>query len=406
MPATEVLKYIGPAFLVTVGFIDPGNWATNMAAGSQYGYALLWVVTLGTIMLVLLQHNAAHLGIVTGLCLSEASATFFRPWMSRILLVTAIGASVATAFAELLGTAIGLNMLFGLPLSLGAVLTAGLASTMLLTNTYRRLEQWILGFVSLVGLAFLVELSLVHIAWGTAAQASLTPSVPAGAQLIILGVLGAVVMPHNIYLHSEIIQSRHWNLRGEEVIGAKLRYEFIDTLAAMLVGWAINAAMILVGAAVFFKHGVVITELPQAHDALQPLLGEAAATIFALALIFAGYASSMTAGMAGASMLAGMSKKPMELSEKRSRTGALITLLAPLPAIFLLQDPFRGLVGSQVLLSLQLPFTVLPLVILTSSRRVMGKFANAGWERILLWAVVAAVVSLNLLLVAQLSVTG
>jgi len=404
MPATEVLKYIGPGFLVTVGFIDPGNWATNMAAGSQYGYALLWIVTLGTIMLVFLQHNAAHLGIVTGLCLSEASATFFRPWVSRFLLVTAIGASVATAFAEILGTAIGLNMLFGLPLTVGAILAAGVASAMLLTNTYRRLEQWILGFVSLVGLAFLAELSFVHIDWGIAAEAAVTPSVPTGAQAIVLGVLGAVVMPHNIYLHSEIIQSRRWNQRGDEVIGARLRFEFIDTLAAMLVGWAINVAMILVAAAVFFKHGLLITELPQAHDALQPLLGDAAATIFALALLFAGYASSMTAGMAGASMLAGMSKRAMDLSEKHSRAGALITLLVPLPVIFLVGDPFRGLIGSQVLLSLQLPFTVLPLVILTSSKKVMGQYANAGWERVLLWAVVAAAVSINLLLVLELLV--
>ena len=401
MPATEVLKYIGPGFLVTVGFIDPGNWAANMAAGSHYGYALLWMVTLGTAALILLQHNAAHLGIVTGLCLSEASATYFKPWASRTLIVTAVLASISTALAEVLGTAIGLNMLCGLPLPIGATLAAGVAAAMLLTHTYRRLEQWILGFVSLVGIAFLVELSYVHLDWGRAASSWVTPNIPEGSVPIILSVLGAVVMPHNIYLHSEIIQSRRWHLHGEEVIDAKLKYEFIDTLAAMLVGWAINSAMILVAAAVFFKHGVIVTELPQAHDALQPLLGDAAATVFALALVFAGYASSMTAGMAGASMLAGMSKKPMDLSEPRSRVGALITLLVPLPIIFILQDPFRGLLWSQVALSLQLPFTILPLVLLTSSKKVMGRFANVGWVKLLLWAVAFAVLALNLMLLVQ-----
>jgi len=216
--------------------------------------------------------------------------------------------------------------------------------------------------------------------------------------LIAMAMLGAVVMPHNIYLHSEIIQSRRWNLRGEDVIGAKLKYEFIDTLAAMLVGWAINSAMILVAAAVFFKHGILVTELPQAHDALQPLLGEAAATVFALALVAAGYASSITAGMAGASIVAGMTKRPMDLAEPRSQVGAMVTLFAPLPIIFLLADPFAGLLWSQVVLSVQLPFTIAPLILLTSSRKVMGHFANSRAERIILSLIGLAVIALNVLL--------
>jgi NRAMP (natural resistance-associated macrophage protein)-like metal ion transporter len=277
----ELFKYLGPGFLVTVGFIDPGNWAANVAAGSNYGYSLLWMVTLSTLMLILLQHNAAHLGIVTGLCLSEACAKYFGRGVSGWLLGSAVGASVSTALAEVLGTAIGLNMLFGLPLAAGAFLSSGLVLYMIFSNSYPRLEKWILGFVSLIGIAFLLELSMVKIPWSEAARAWVVPSLPAGSLPVVMSVLGAVVMPHNLFLHSEVIQSRQWNLQGEEVIQKQLKFEYADTLVAMLVGWAINSTMILVAASVFHTHGVVVTELPQAQATLKPLLGNAAAVIFA-----------------------------------------------------------------------------------------------------------------------------
>ncbi|NLI28827.1 MAG: Nramp family divalent metal transporter, partial [Nitrospiraceae bacterium] len=244
--AREILKFIGPGFLVTVGFIDPGNWASNIAAGSEFGYALLWMVTLSTIMLIMLQHNAAHLGIATGLCLSEAATRHFPPWINTVFLGSSVLAAISTALAELLGAAIGLHMLFGLPLVVGAAGTALLVGGMLLTNSYKKVERWIIGFVSLIGLAFLFELSLVRLDWGSAAQSWVVPSVPQGALPIVMSVMGAVVMPHNIFLHSEIIQSRQWNLESDDIIHRQLRYEFFDTLIAMIVGWAINSAMILV----------------------------------------------------------------------------------------------------------------------------------------------------------------
>jgi manganese transport protein len=398
----ELFKYLGPGFLVTVGFIDPGNWAANMAAGSNYGYSLLWMVTLSTLMLILLQHNAAHLGIVTGLCLSEACAKYFGRGVSGWLLGSAVGASVSTALAEVLGTAIGLNMLFGLPLPAGAVLSSGLVLYMLFSNRYPRLEKWILGFVSLIGIAFLLELSMVKIPWSEAARAWVVPSLPAGSLPVVMSVLGAVVMPHNLFLHSEVIQSRQWNLQGEEVIQKQMKFEYADTLVAMLVGWVINSIMILVAAAVFHTHGVVVTELPQAQATLKPLLGNAAAVIFALALLFSGFSSSITAGMAGGSIFAGIFQKPFNSSDRHSRMGIYVTLFSALGIILFLQDPFQGLLWSQIILSLQLPLTVVPLILLTSSAKVMGKFANSLRDKLLLWGVACVVLFLNGMLLIQI----
>ena len=249
--AREFLSYLGPGILVTVGFIDPGNWASNMAAGADYGYTLLWMVTLSTIMLILLQHNAAHLGIVTGDCLSEAATRYLPRPLSRFVLGTAIMAAAATVMAELLGGAIALQMLFNLPLTAGAVLLAGFCLYLLWSNSYNKLEKIIVAFVSLIGLSFLAELALVKVDWGASLQSWVTPAFPSGSLLVIASVLGAVVMPHNLFLHSEVIQSRQWNLENETVIARQLRFEFLDTLFSMGIGWAINSAMIIIAAVVF-----------------------------------------------------------------------------------------------------------------------------------------------------------
>ena len=255
LQALELLKYIGPGFLVTVGFIDPGNWASNVAAGSLYGYRLLWMVTLSTLMLILLQHNAAHLGIVTGLCISEAATKFMHPRFSRLVLGSAVAASVSTALAEIMGAAIGLNLLFKLPLRIGAIMVTAAVIWLLLSNGYRRIEKLIIAFVSLIGLSFLYELSLVHIPWAEVASGWVTPVIPLGSIPVIMSVLGAVVMPHNLFLHSEIIQSRQLNQHGTDVIEKQLRFEFVDTLNSMVIGWAINSSMIILAAATFFASG-------------------------------------------------------------------------------------------------------------------------------------------------------
>lgn len=247
----DFFKYIGPGLLVTVGFIDPGNWASNFAAGSDYGYALLWIVTLSTVMLIILQHNVAHLGIVTGLCLSEAATRYTPRWVSRPVLATAVLASISTSLAEILGGAIALQMLFGIPVVWGAVLTTALVVIMLFTNSYKRIERAIIAFVSVIGLSFLYELFLVDIDWGLAARSWVVPSIPEGSMLIIMSVLGAVVMPHNLFLHSEVVQSHEYNKQSDTAIRKLLKYEFYDTLLSMGIGWAINSAMILLAASTF-----------------------------------------------------------------------------------------------------------------------------------------------------------
>ncbi|MBV5338253.1 MAG: Nramp family divalent metal transporter [Deltaproteobacteria bacterium] len=403
MASMELFRYIGPGFFVTVGFIDPGNWVTNVAAGSQFGYQLLWVVTLSTIILIVVQHNAAHLGIVTGLCLSEAASKFFKPWLRILMLGSAMVACVATALAELLGGAIGLNMLTGLPIAVGAVLSAVFSAWMLFSKNYQRLEKWIMGFVSLIGIAFVFEIWLADVSWVQTAVGWVTPTFPPGALPVIMGVLGAVVMPHNIFLHSEVIQSRQWNAQGDDVIKKQLKYEFLDTLAGMGAGWAINSAMIIMAAAVFYKNGIVVNELPQVTITLEPIFGKASAVVFALGLLFAGLSSSVTAGMAGGSVFAGIFIEPFDINDPHSRIGVGITLLGALAGIMLLPDPFKGILWSQIALSLQLPLTIIPLILLTSSRKVMGEYTNRRLGASVLWIVGLIVIGLNIALLVDLA---
>ncbi len=400
--AREILRYIGPGILVTVGFIDPGNWASNLAAGAGYGYKLLWMVTLSTIMLIILQHNVAHLGIATGLCLSEAATQHLKPWLSRSVLLTAVAASVATAMAEILGAGIALTMLFHVPLKIACVFAALLCAWLLWSNSYKKLEHLIMLFVSLIGFSFLYELSLVQVDWGQAATGWVVPVMPEGSVAVVMSVLGAVVMPHNLFLHSEIIQSRQWNLEDEVVIQRQLKYEFADTLIAMLIGWAINSAMILMAATVFFSSGVAVEELQQAKDLLQPLLGSSAALVFALALLFSGVSSTVTAGMAGGSIFAGMFNEPYDIKDRHSLLGVSLTYALALLVILFIDSPFEGLVYSQVALSIQLPWTIFLQVHLTSSTKVMGKYANGRWLKYLLWLVAAIVSGLNILLLQDM----
>ena len=396
--ALDFIKYIGPGLLVTVGFIDPGNWASNVAAGSSYGYKLLWMVTLSTVMLIILQHNAAHLGIVTGYCMSEAATKFLQPSVSKFVLISAVLASILTAMAEILGAAIALQMLFKIPIKIGSLITVVFVSWMLYTNSYKKLEKWIIGFVSLIGISFIFELSLVDVKWTEAVVSWVKPEFPPGSMPIIMSVLGAVVMPHNLFLHSEIIQSRQWNLEDEEIIVKQLNYEYFDTIFSMVIGWAINSAMIIVAASAFFANHISVTELDQAQQMLKPLLGNASAVVFALALLFAGISSSITAGMAGGSIFAGIYKEPYDINDIHTRVGVGITYIFAVLLIFFVKSPFQGLVYSQMFLSVQLPITIFLLIYLTSSKKIMGKFANTLLYKILLWTTGIIVTILNVML--------
>lgn len=395
---SEVFKFIGPGIIVTVGFIDPGNWAANLAAGASYGYELLWVVTLSTIMLILLQHNVAHLGIVRGQCLSECAYEFLPRWLSRFVLSTAGIAAAATALAEFIGAAIALKMLFGIPLVIGSILTAVICSVMLITNSYQKLERIIAGFVSLIALAYVIEVNMVNVDWAAAGIGWVNPSIPNESMLVILSILGAVIMPHNLFLHSEIIQSRQFNTQDPEIMQRQLRYEFLDTLLSMGIGWMINSAMIILAAAVFYAHGVGVTELEQAEELLKPLIGPAAGTIFALALLFAGFASSATAGMAGASIFAGMWGESYDMKDVHSRLGLFLTYVPALGLILFVTDSFQALLVSQMFLSLQLPITIFLQLFMTSSRRVMGQYTNRTFTNIILWGIGIVVTGMNIYL--------
>ncbi|GBG96411.1 Nramp family divalent metal transporter [Lactococcus termiticola] len=402
-PALDFLRYVGPGLIVAVGFIDPGNWAANLAAGSQFGYKLLWVISLSTIMLAFLQHNVAHLGIVTGKCLSENATEYLRPWLSRLILITAVLASISTATAELLGGALALQMIFGLPIMVGTPIVAILVIWFLFSNSYSKIEKVIIGFVSLIGISLLAEIFIIpHIDWTSALHGSFVPHITPAAMPIILSALGAVVMPHNLFLHSEVIQSRQWHLEDEKVIQRQLKFEFFDTIFSMFLGWVINSVIIIIAAALFFPH--VVTEMAQAQDILKPLLGPGAAILFGLAFLFAGVASSVTAGMAGGSIFAGIFAEPYDARDPHSRLGVLITIIGAALAIMgfsLVTSSFNILIYSQVFLSIQLPITIFLQIYLTSSKKIMGKYKNVWYTKILLLATGIFVTILNVILLVE-----
>ena len=382
----NILKFIGPGLLVTVGFIDPGNWASNIAAGSGYGYTLLWMVTLSTIMLIILQHNAAHLGIVTGLCLSEAASRYINRTLKNVILATAVAAAIATAMAEILGGAIALQMLFHIPIKVGSMLILVVVLFCEFTNAYKRIEKLIMLFVSLIGFCFLIEICMVKIDWGAAATGWVKPVFPSHAMPVIMSVLGAVVMPHNLFLHSEIIQSRKWNLKEEAVIQRQLKFEFKDTLFSMIIA-----------AATFYQRGENhVDDLTTAGNMLTPLLGNEATVIFAIALLLAGLSSSITAGMAGGTIFSGIFNKPYGIATKETRQGVLITMIPAALIILLIRSPFQGLIYSQMLLAVQLPITIFTQIYLTSSKKVMGKYANSTGLKMVLWAIAIVVTALNI----------
>ncbi|WP_108310355.1 Nramp family divalent metal transporter [Thermodesulfobium acidiphilum] len=394
-------KYFGPGILITVGFIDPGNWASNIAAGSDYSYSLLWMVTLSTIMLILLQQNASKIGMVTGLCMSEATMKFLKPIYGYLILGTAVTACIFTYFAEVLGAAIALNMLFKIPLILGAVFTSLIVVFMLYSQSYAHIEKYIIAFVSLIGFSFIYELSIINVDWRAAVVGWVVPSMPHGSIFVILSVLGAVVMPHNLFLHSEIVQSRKFDISDEKKFKKQIRMSYLDTIFSMGIGWAINSAMIILAAATFFAHGLHVDELQKAQKILVPLIGDTSSLVFALALLFAGFSSSITASMAGGTIFAGIFSEPYDVKDIHTKGGIFITVFFALLLMFFTSDPFQGLLLSQVLLSFQLPITIILQLYLTSRTSVMGIYKNSRLLNAILWIIAIIVIYLNALLLLQ-----
>ena len=393
----QFLSFLGPGFLVTVGFIDPGNWAANIEGGSQFGYQLLWVITLSTLMLIIIQHMAAKLGIATGKSLAVNIREYFPAPVSAFLGITIVLACAATDVAELIGGAIGFHLLFGLPLWAGALLTVILKVFLVVSQRYHRIENIIIGFLGIIACCYLIELVIVKPDWAAAIPAMVIPHVNRSSIYFAMAILGAVVMPHNIFLHSNVIHSRKWGISENEKMEL-LRYEKLDTSVAMLLGWVVNSAMVIVAAAVFSKNHIVVTSIEQASATLRPLAGPLAGLLFAVALVFAGVGSSITSSMAEANVITGFLGKPEDPRTPLYRIAVFITAIPSFIIILLGMDAFRILIFSQVVLSIQLPFTLLPLLILCLNPKVMGGFRSSAREFAAAVIISAVVIALNIYL--------
>jgi len=399
-----LLRFLGPGFLVTVGFIDPGNWATNIEGGSRFGYSLLWVITLSTIMLIVIQNMAAKLGIATGKSLAVNIRDRFSRPVSAILGLTIVLACIATDVAELLGGAIGFNLLFGFPLWMGALVTVGLETFLIVSQRYHRLETIIMGFLAIIALCYLIEIYIVKPDWSAALPAAVIPNLNRESIYVAMAILGAVVMPHNIFLHSNVIHSRKWGISEDEKM-AQLNYEKVDTLAAMIMGWVVNSSMIIVAAAVFAANQTDVTSIEQASATLTPLAGPLAGFLFAVALVFAGVGSSVTSSMAEVNVITGFLGKPEDPRTFLYRFSVFATAIPSFLIIVLSMDTYKILIFSQVVLSLQLPFTLIPLLMLCRDEKRMGRFASGAVEFTAAIIISAIVIVLNIYLLYT-TVTG
>ncbi len=405
IPFRKLLSFLGPGFIVTVGFIDPGNWATNIEGGSKFGYQLLWVITLSTIMLIVIQHMAAKLGIATGKSLAVNIRENFSTPISYFLGITIVLACIATDVAELIGGAIGFNLLFHFPLWLGALVTVLLEVFLIVSQRYHRLEAIIIGFLTIIAACYIIEILIIKPDWASVAPSIIIPKIDRASIYIAMGILGAVVMPHNIFLHSNVIHSRKWGISENEKISL-IKYEKLDTLFAMIMGWVVNSAMIIVAATVFFKNNVLVDSIEQASATLKPLAGSLAGLLFAIALVFAGVGSSITSSMAEVNVITGFLGKPEDPRTLLYKLSVFITAIPSFLIIIFSMDTFRILVFSQVVLSIQLPFTLVPLIMLCRSKKLMKNFRSSHKEFIAAFIISAVVISLNLYLLYSLIVEG
>jgi len=393
----RLLAFVGPAYLVSIGYMDPGNWATDIEGGARFGYALIWVLLLSNAMALLLQVLAARLGVVTGYDLAQGCRREYPRPVTWILWFLTEIAIAATDLAEIIGTVIGLNLLFGLPLLWGCVVAA--FDTFLLLAIQRlgvrRMEAFILMLVGTIAACFLIEVFLARPDWG-AAVAGLRPVLPHGALFIAIGIIGATVMPHNLFLHSSLVQSRAID-RTYTGRAEACRFNLIDSLVALNGAFLVNAAILIMSAADFHSRGIAVTEIQQAHELLERLLGGTVAPLaFGIALLAAGQSSTLTGTISGQVVMEGFLDIRLRPWVRRmiTRSVALVPAVIVI-VLFGSGGIYRLLILSQVILSLLLPFAVIPLVQFTSQREKMGMFANSPWLRWLSWIVGGIIVVLN-----------
>lgn len=400
------LAFAGPGFLVSVGYMDPGNWATDLAGGSRYGYALLWVILASNLMAIFLQTLCARLGLVTGKDLAQACRDYYKKPAAIALWLLCEIAIIACDLAEVIGSAVALQLLFNIPLLYGVLIT-GADVLVLLTLTrfgFRKLEAVVITLVGTVAACFALEMFLARPEWAGVLGGLVTPRLPDKEALAIaLGILGATVMPHNLYLHSSIVQTRAHD-RSKEGVKQAIRYNTLDTVIALGSAFFVNAAILVLAAAAFYKSGTVVEELKQAHELLSPLLGAGAATAFAVALLASGQSSTITGTLAGQIVMEGFLRIRIQPWLRRLITRSL----AIIPAIFLIiatggKQTVSLLLLSQVVLSMQLSFAIFPLVMFTSDRKRMGDFANPLWMKIVGYVICTIIASLNLYLLWQVA---
>jgi manganese transport protein len=394
----RALLFLGPAFVISVGYMDPGNWGTDIEGGARFGYKLLWIILLANLMAILLQVLSAKLGIATGKSLPQVCRDHYPRWLSVVLWITAELAAIATDLAEFLGGAVGFYLLFRIPLFPAALLTGVVISLILLLEHFgmRKLEMVIIGLIAVIGFVYMSEIWLSKPNWGEITRGLLLPSIPVGATLVAVGIIGATVMPHNLYLHSALIQTR---VRSSDSLDRKkqvYRLAILDTAVALNGAFFVNAAILAMSAAVFSGGKLHTYSLESAHQTLTPLLGPLAGIAFAVALLASGLASSTTATLAGQVVMEGFLHHRINVWLRR-----LITMLPSLIIIWLGVDPLQILVLSQVSLSFQLPFAVVPLVLFTSDHKVMGEFTNNRVTILLAWLSTLLIFSLNFVLLYQ-----
>ena len=408
----KVLAFSGPGFLVAVGYMDPGNWATDIAGGSRFAYQLIFVLFMSNLMAILVQALAARLGIVTQLDLAQACRSHYSRRTSLVLWVLCEIAIAACDLAEVIGSAIALNLLFHIPLLIGVCLTAldVLAILYLQHKGFRYLEALVVALIGTIGACYLVELLLVKPDWVQIGKGFVpTPQLLTNPEMLYIGIgmLGATVMPHNLYLHSSLVQTRAIE-RSKEGIRTALRFNLLDYVAALNFAFFINAAILVMAAGTFYRHGLnQVAEIQDAYYTLTPLLGtKLAAVLFAIALLCSGQNSTLTGTLAGQIVMEGFLNIRLAPWLRR-----LITrLLAIIPAIIAVAFFGRSgtaklLIFSQVILSLQLSFAVVPLVQFTSNRGWMGEFVNPLWLKILAWVAAGIIAALNVYLLV-LSIKG
>jgi len=394
----EFIPFVGPAFVASVAYVDPGNFATNIAAGSDFRYKLLWVLLWSNLMAILVQLLSAKLGIATGRSLPRNCREHFPRATNYFLWVAGEISALATDLAEFLGAALGFSLLFGMPLLPAALLT-GVATFLILSMErlgFRKLEYVIMAFVGVISLAYVAELFLARPPWGEVFHHVVVPHLEASSLYVAVGMLGATVMPHVVYLHSALVLPRRAEL-GHKDHARHFRMERLEVLVAMNVAWVINSAMVIMSAAVFHDRGMPVRSIEEAHRTLAPLLGDLSSFLFAVALLASGLSSSAVGTLAGQVILEGFLDVKMSIFLRR-----LITMIPALVVIALGLDPLKILVLSQVCLSFSLPFAIGPLVWLTSRRSVMGEHVNRPWTTGLAVLVTVVIVTLNGLLLYQI----